>query len=72
MAGHLKPPLAFPGKMWMSDMTDSTNIAQRGEELRYYYQRLLGDPKLLCNPIVHEVSVTHATQASYLQLFVAV
>ena len=37
-------------------MTDSTNIAQRGEELRYYYQRLLGDPKLLCDPIVHEVS----------------
>ena len=75
---HMKPPLSFPSRMLLSDMTDSTNIAQRGEELRYYYQRMLGDPKLLCNPIVHEVlgiekeQVDMATSASKMLLKVNV
>ena len=35
----------FPPKNIMSDMvSDPANIAQRGEELRYYYERLLGNP----------------------------
>ena len=75
---HMKPPLTFPSKMLLSDMTDSTNIAQRGEKLRYYYQRLLGDPKLLCDSAVHEVlgiekeQVDMATSASKMLLKVHV
>ena len=67
---HMHPPLAFPPKHLLRDMNDRTNIAQRGEELRYYYERLLGDPKLLTDPLVHELlgieaeQVDMATQSS--------
>ena len=44
----VQPALVFPPKYQFRDMVDNTaNVEHRAEELRYYFEKLLGHPGML-------------------------